>query len=160
MPVGVPARGINNNVQQAEHGLPRGMLRRFLMAEVQSSRDADQCGRMVCGAVAALDSLLAAHPLDRRGRCRSCQRPGWLGRRRRVCPIYVEARYWLRQPTHRVHAHLTSELGVELAPVPGAGDPEATEVLPRVPRRGPSEDPSPGPGRSLLLTGGNPRMAR
>ncbi len=123
---------MNNNVQQTEHGLLREMLRRFLLAEVQSSCDAGRCGRVVCGAVAALDSLLAAHPLDRRGRCRSCQRPGWLGRRRRVCMVYVEARYWLWQPTHRVRDHLASELGVDLAPVPEAADPEATEVLPGV----------------------------
>ena len=141
---------------QTEHDLLREMLRRFLVAEVQSACDAGQCGRMVCGAVAALDSLLAAHPVDRRGRCRSCRRPRWLGRRRWVCMVYVEARYWLRQPTPRVRAHLASELGVDPpAPPPEAADPETTEILPGMPHHGPSEDPPPGSGRSLLLTGGN-----
>jgi hypothetical protein len=134
VPVGVSAPGRNVNVYQTEHELLREMLRRFLVAEMQSSCGAGQCGRVVCGAVAALDSLLAAHPVNRRGRCRSCQRPGWLGRRRRVCMVYVEARYWLRQPTDRVQAHLASELGVDLAPPPE--------------------------GRSPLLTGGKPRVTR
>ena len=49
-----------------------------------------------------------------------------------MCIVYVEASYWLRQPTERVQVHLASELGVDLAPVPDAADPEATEVLPRV----------------------------
>ncbi|MGH3801431.1 MAG: hypothetical protein ACRDTD_15110, partial [Pseudonocardiaceae bacterium] len=126
MPVKVPAPGRNQNVHQTEHGLLREMLRRFLMAEVQSSRGAGRCGRVGCGAVAALDSLLAAHRLDRRGRCRSCQRRGWLGRRRRVCLIFLAARYWLRQPAERVQTHLASELGVDL---PSSVDPETTEVL-------------------------------
>jgi hypothetical protein len=160
VPVGIPVSGRNVNVYQTEHDLLREMLRRFLVAEMQSARDVSQCSRVVCGAVAALDSLLTAHPVDRRSRCRSCQRPGWLGRRRWVCMVYVEARYWLRQPTHRVQAHLASELGVDPAPSPEAADPEATEMLPRVPRHGPCEDPPPGPGRSLLLTGGNPGVAR
>ena len=160
MPVGMPVPGRNVNVYQTEHDLLREMLRRFLVAEMQSSRDAGQCVRVVWGAVAALDSLLAAHPVDRRGRCRSCQRPGWLRRRRWVCMVYVEARYWLRQPTHRVQAHLASELGMDPAPPPEAADPEATEMLPQVPRHGPSEDPPPDSSRSLLLTGGNPRAAQ
>ncbi|HSL06747.1 MAG TPA: hypothetical protein VK887_02095, partial [Pseudonocardiaceae bacterium] len=68
---------------------------------------------------------------------------------------------WLRQPTHRVRAHLASELGVDPpAPPPEAADPETTEILPQVPRHGPSEDSSPGSGRSLLLTGGNPGVTR
>jgi hypothetical protein len=149
------------NVYQTEHDLLREMLRRFLVAEMQSSRGAGQCGRVVCGAVAALDSLLAAHPVNRRDRCRSCQRPGWPGHRRRVCMVYVEARYWLRQPTDRVQAHLSSELGVDLAPPPEAADPEAPEMLPGMPHHhGPSEDPPPGSGRSLLLTGGNPGVTQ
>jgi hypothetical protein len=127
---------------------------------MQSARDVDQCGRVVCGAVAALDSLLAAHPVDRRGRCRSCRRPGWLGRRRWVCMVYVGARYWLRQSTHRVQAHLASELVVDPAPSHEVADPEATEMLPRVPRHGPAEGPPSDSGRSLLLTGGNLGVTR
>ncbi len=199
--------GMNKNVHQIEHDLLRELLRRFLMAEVQSSRGAGRCGRVVCGAVATLDSLLADHPVDRRGRCRLCRRPGGPGRRPRMCVVFRKAHYWLRQPTHRVLAHLAGEWGVDLAPLPEVADPEATEVLPRVepdlsdpptdplqtpaipptptaqagwpdrdhggaeehpgehpesprPRRGPSEDPALGPGRSPLLAGGNQRVAR
>ncbi|MGH3922131.1 MAG: hypothetical protein ACRDTT_04550, partial [Pseudonocardiaceae bacterium] len=50
-------------------------------------------------ASAALYELLCAHPIDHRGRCRSCWRPGArLGRRRRRCRVYRTASYWLRQP--------------------------------------------------------------
>jgi hypothetical protein len=49
-----------------------------------------------------------------------------------VCLVYVEAHYWLRQPTHRLQVHLASELGVDIPSVPGTADPDATEVLPRV----------------------------
>lgn len=141
MPVGVPVSGINANVHQIEHGLLREVLRRFLLAEVQSSRGAGGCGRVVCGAVAALDSLLAAHPVDRRGRCRSCRRSGWSGRRARVCLVLQKSHYWLRQPAHRVQAHLASELGVDLAPLPEGADPEATDMLPRV-EPDPSDPPT------------------
>lgn len=47
-----------------------------------------------------------------------------------MCLVYLEAHYWLNQPTHRAHAHLAAELGVDLAAPPGACDPEATDVLP------------------------------
>jgi hypothetical protein len=42
---------------------------------------------------------------------------------------FLKAHYWLRQPAHQVQAYLASELGVDVAAPPGAGDPEATEVL-------------------------------
>ncbi|MGH4009351.1 MAG: hypothetical protein ACRDTH_14565 [Pseudonocardiaceae bacterium] len=110
--------------------------------------------------------------------------------------VFRTTNYWLRQPAHRLQAHLASELGMGLPLLPDAADPETTEVLPRVEpdltdpatdplqtpaipptptaqagrpeldhggigehpdsprsRRGPSDSPSPGPGRSLLLTG-------
>ena len=114
---------------QTEHGVLREMLHRFLVDTVQSPRGVAGCGQVVCGAVAVLDSLLAAHPVDQRGRCRSCRYPRWLGRRPPVCVVFLQAHYWLRQPTPGVQAHLASELGVAVAPPHGAGDPEATEVL-------------------------------
>jgi hypothetical protein len=118
------------NAYQTEHDQLRAVLRRFLVAEVQSSRDALGCGQVGCGAGAALDSLLAVHPVDRRGRCRSCRRRRLLGRG--VCLVYVKAHYWLRQPTDRIQTHLATELGVDVPAPPGVVDPEATEVLPRV----------------------------
>jgi hypothetical protein len=128
VPVPIPGRGMKAHAYQTEHSLLRKVLRRFLVAKLESSRATGESGQVACGAAAALDSLLAAHPLDRRGRCRSCQRPGWLGRRQR-CLVYVEARYWLRQPAHRVQAHLANELGVDPPTPPDAADPEATDVL-------------------------------
>lgn len=122
--------GMSPNAYQAEHDLLREVLRRCLVAKVQSPRGAEGLDPMVYGAVAALDSLLAAHSVDGRGRCWSCRSPGWLGRRRRMCVVFRKARYWLRQPTHRVQAHLAAELGVDLTAPPGAADPEAIEVLP------------------------------
>ncbi|MGH3888482.1 MAG: hypothetical protein ACRDSZ_18295 [Pseudonocardiaceae bacterium] len=49
---------------------------------------------------AVLLMLLLDHPIDRRGRCRSCRRPGaMIGLRRRPCRIHLRASYWLlRQP--------------------------------------------------------------
>lgn len=118
------------NTFQTEHDLLRKVLRRYLVARVQSPCGAGGLDQMVYGAVAALDSLLAAHSVDGRGRCWSCRGPGWLGCRPRVCVVFRKARYWLRQPTHRVQAHLAAELGVDLMAPPGAADPEATEVRP------------------------------
>jgi hypothetical protein len=117
---------------QTEHGLLREVLRKFLVAQVQAPRCTGGCGQVGCGAAAALDALLAAHPLDRRGRCRACRGRGWLGRRPRVCLVFLEAHYWLRQRTDRVHAHVASELGVDVPPPSGAADPDVTEVLPKV----------------------------
>jgi hypothetical protein len=48
---------------------------------------------------AALYSLLVDHPVDRRGRCRSCRRPGAvLGLRRRSCRVHAKAQMWLHLP--------------------------------------------------------------
>lgn len=59
--------------------------------------------------------------------------PSWMaGAPAPVCIVYLTANYWLRQPTHVVLAHLASELGVDVAAPPGAADPEATDVLPRI----------------------------
>lgn len=62
-------------------------------------------------ASAALYALLAAHQVDRRGRCRSCRRRGVLLARWSRCRIYVNASYWLRHPGQAVlHSHLVREL--------------------------------------------------
>lgn len=123
------ASRMNPTRYQTEHDLLREMLRRFLVATAQSPRGVAGCDQVVYGAVAALDSLLAAHPVDRRGRCWSCRHSGWLGRRPAVCVVFLKAHYWLRQRAHRVQAHLVSELGVDVAAPSGASDPEATEML-------------------------------
>ncbi|MBV8540927.1 MAG: hypothetical protein JO063_01600 [Pseudonocardiales bacterium] len=46
---------------------------------------------------AALDALLAAHPVDQRGRCTSWRPGTLLGLRRPPCLICMTARYRLRQ---------------------------------------------------------------
>jgi hypothetical protein len=148
-----------------------------------------------CGAAAALDSLLAAHPVDARGRGRLCRGRGWLGRRRRVCMVFRKAHYWLRHPLGALPAQLARELGIDLLPLPSAADPQNIPVrtgttvdpslTPAVPhplasrefqeagwsdpghggvgvqfpnsprlRRGPSDNPSPGPGVALLFPDG------
>jgi hypothetical protein len=192
--------GMNPDVHLREYGLLRELLRRFLVAELESSRGTGRTSRLGCGAGAALDSLLAAHRVDRRGRCRLCRGRGWWGRRR-VCLVFLKAHYWLRHCPGLLPAPLARELGIELLPLLFAADPQKTPVrsgttadpcgdpsltpavphpvsprgFPEVgwpdpdhggagvhlpdsprPRRGPSADPSPGPGVALLPTGGLP----
>lgn len=122
----------SGGIHQTTHGLLQAVLRDALLDVVGSAHGLQSIGRVGFGACAGLYSLLAAHPVDRRGRCRSCRGPGWLGYRRQVCMVFQKAHYWLRQPAPRLQAHLASELGVDLPPVPDAADPESTEVLPRV----------------------------
>jgi len=62
-------------------------------------------------ACAVLYLLLCDHPVDRRGRCRSCRRSGSvLGKRHRKCRIHTKPSFWLRQPDDVVLCHLTSGL--------------------------------------------------
>ncbi len=107
-------------------------LRDVLLNMVGPAHDLHGIDRVEFGACAGLYALLTPHPVDGRGRCWSCRRPGSLGRRPRVCLVLQKAHYWLRQPTHRLQAHLASELGVDVPSAPGAADPDAAEVLPRV----------------------------
>jgi hypothetical protein len=56
-------------------------------------------GSLRCRVSGALYALLLTHPVDERGRCRSCRPPGAVfGFRRRRCGVHREASYWLRQP--------------------------------------------------------------
>ena len=89
-------------------------------------------GAIGCRASAALNALLAAHPVDRRGRCRSCRRPGALfGRGRRTCLSYWTANYWLLQPVEALRFRLDPELQVHVdASSPShTGDRDSTDVL-------------------------------
>jgi hypothetical protein len=63
------------SVHQTSHDQLRGMLRGAVRAAVESD---GALGSVGCRASVALDALLAAHPVDRVGRCRSCRRPGAL----------------------------------------------------------------------------------
>ena len=191
--------GMNPDRHRSAHGRLREMLRQFMVAELESSRGTGGIGRVSCGAAAALDSLLAAHSVDARGRCRLCRGRRWWGRRRRVCMVFQKAHYWLRHPPGALPAPMAGELGIGLLPLPfvadlqktpvrsgtiadPSGDPSLTPTVPHplaprgLPeagwsdpdhggvgvqfpnsprlRRGPSDNPSPGPGVALLLTGG------
>ena len=88
-----------------------------------------------------------------------------LGRRRRVCLVFVQAQYWLRQPAHMVQIHLAKELGIERAtgsPTDRAsvGQPELAHGEVREspehpwPHRVPPDDSVPGSKRTLLAAGG------
>ena len=189
---------MNPDRHRSEHGLLRELLRRFL-AELESSGDPGGISGVSCGAAAALDSLLAAHPVDARGRCRLCRRRGWLARRRRVCMVFQKTHYWLRQRSGQLPAQLGDQWGIDLRP-PSAdrritqmlsgitadpsGDPSRTPAVPLPlparpfldagrldpdhggagvhlpdgpwPRRGPVDNPLPGPGPAVLLTGSVP----
>ena len=103
------ADGVSLSAHQTSHDHLRGMLRGAVRAAAESEPNG-AVGSMECRASAALDALLAAHPVDRVGRCRSCRRPGaLLGCRRRRCLIYLTVRYWLRQPDEVLRSHLAGE---------------------------------------------------
>lgn len=109
---------MNPDLHRSEHGLLRDLLRRFLVADLTSSRGTSGISQMGCGAAAALESLLAAHRVDRRGRCQICRGCGWWGRRR-VCMVFQKAHYWLRQSPDSLPDHLASVLGIDLLPPSG-----------------------------------------
>ncbi|MGH3929440.1 MAG: hypothetical protein ACRDTF_05620, partial [Pseudonocardiaceae bacterium] len=65
------------SVCQISHQQLCATLRAILVEAVQAGRRAAEgLGTVPCQAVATLYLLPMNHPLDRRGRCRSCRRPG------------------------------------------------------------------------------------
>lgn len=82
------------------------VLRRTLADGVRAGIGAeDGIGSLRCRVSGALYALLLAHPVDHRGRCRSCRRPGAVfGLRRRRCWVHLEASHWLRQPDWLLYA--------------------------------------------------------
>ncbi|MBV8994046.1 MAG: hypothetical protein JO115_11085 [Pseudonocardiales bacterium] len=141
-------------------------LRGALENAVLVGHGADGIGSVPCQASAALYMLLMGHPVDRRGRCRSCRRSGAvLGFRRCRCRVYGETRFWLlQQPAEFLHSRLVCELGLTDRP-PAQDSPTRTaarnrgdaDVLPRVepgtsdlgtePSQTPTVPPSPPPQR-------------
>jgi hypothetical protein len=124
-PIGQASSG---TTYHTSHGLLLAVLRDVLLDVVGSAHGLHGIGKVGFGACAGLSALLAAHPVDGRGRCWSCRGPGWPGRRPRVCMVYRKAHYWLRQSTHLLQAHLASELGVDVAAPPSAANPKTTEM--------------------------------
>lgn len=84
---------------------------RGLLRDAVESRHGGWIGSLEYRATGALYTLLAAHTVDRWGRCRSCRRRGILvGHRSRRCRVYIEANYWLHYPEQMLRRDLADEL--------------------------------------------------
>ncbi len=84
-----------------------------LRETVHAGSDAvEGAGSIRYRASAVLYMLLLDHPVDRRGRCRSCRRSGAvIGLRRRPCRVHVRASYWLlRQPDDTLLSYVANEV--------------------------------------------------
>ncbi|MGH3767134.1 MAG: hypothetical protein ACRDS0_18875 [Pseudonocardiaceae bacterium] len=106
----------------------REALRGVLVAAVSLGHGAaGGVDSLQCRVFATLYALLGDHPVDQRGRCRSCWGPGVvLGLRRRHCRVYGEASVWLQQPEWFLRYRLISELGLtNLSPAQGRVTPTA-----------------------------------
>ncbi|MGQ0777304.1 MAG: hypothetical protein ACT4NY_23295 [Pseudonocardiales bacterium] len=132
------------SVYQTSHQLACDMLRKVLVDVVESgSGNHNGTCSVTWRACAAMYSLLLDHPVDRRGRCRSCRRPGAvIGGCYRRCRVRIAAGYWLHQPDDNL---LLTQLARELAtshhqtpavppPLPPSGE------LPQAGRLGPEHD--------------------
>lgn len=111
---------MSRSVHEISYDLLLKDLRGMLRAAVESGRRArDGVGSIQCRACAVLYALLMDHPVDRRGRCRSCRRPGVVFRwRRRRCRVHREACFYLRNSDDFLLAHLTGELELSAAAGP------------------------------------------
>lgn len=156
MPVPVSAPRGNPDVYLSEHDLLRTMLRSFLVAKVESGGGAGEGDHVACAAGAALESLLAAHPVDRQGRCTSCRAPGWLRRRHWECMVFAKAHCWLRQPTHFMQTQLADELGIALPTPPTAANPATDPLQTPAAAPSPTADPTTEAGQPRRATGGRP----
>lgn len=129
MPTPAAADHASLTAHQTSHNRLRGLLRGAMSAAVESGPAVGSVGYR---ASAALNALLAAHPVDRGGRCRSCRRPRTLLGRRK-CQVYWTARYWLNQPDEAL-SRLASELHLDI-PSPSGIDkdrPDSTDIQPAV----------------------------
>jgi hypothetical protein len=131
-------------VNQTTHRLVcealRGVLRQFAQAGPGA---VEEIGSVLYRVSAVVYTLLLDHPIDGRGRCRSCRRSGTIiGLRRRPCRIYLKASYWLLCQPHEaiLRSHLADDLGLSTAPAPGEQAPQ----------------PPTNSGGSLVITGGMP----
>jgi hypothetical protein len=114
------------SVSETSYALWCQRLRGVLADAVQARPDAaGEIGSVPCLASAALYALLMTHPVDRRGRCRSCRRPGAVvGFRHRRCRVHGEARFWLlQQPAEFLRSWLVCEWGLTDLPSAQHSDP-------------------------------------
>lgn len=101
-------------VDQTSHRLICDALRAILRQGAQAGPHAGEgIDSILYRASAVLYQLLLDHPIDRRGRCRSCRRPGArIGLRRRPCLIHLRTSYWLLHQSDM--AMLLADLGDDL----------------------------------------------
>ena len=146
--------GRGRSVDQTSHRLVCEALRESMRAGPGAL---GRVGSIRYRASAVLYLLLLDHPIDWRGRCRSC--PGvMIGLRPRPCQIHVRASDWLLHHSHEaLLSHLARELGTDRVPrraVAGTPhrsgltvhvDPRHIDVLSRVAgesRTDPSQTPA------------------
>lgn len=115
------------SVHQMNYRVVCEALRGALVAAVQAGPGAaGGIGSVEFHAVAALYLLLLDHPIDRRGRCRSCRRLGAVfGLRWRHCRVHGKANLCLHQPEELLLSLLVHELGLAAAPAPQVPAPAA-----------------------------------
>lgn len=154
---GKPMISRGPSVQQITHELMCAALRTALRSIVDPGRDDPrESDSMGDRAITTLYMIMMSHPVDRRGRCRSCRRPGaLLGRRWRRCRVYGEANVWLHQPTEFLRSQLARELRLDdplatCAPLsklrPSSPPPSSPADSPEVPVHGRAgERPPPAP---------------
>lgn len=103
---------------QMSYALACEALRKVLGDALRAGPGEDGVGSVALRGCAALYALLLDHPVDRRGRCRSCRRPGVvIGLRRRRCRVLRAAHFALRQSGDFLASHLAGDLGLPAPPV-------------------------------------------
>jgi hypothetical protein len=118
-----PMTSGGRSIEQTNHRLIRDALREALRQAMRAgSGAAGGIDSIECRATAVLYTLLLEHPIDQRGRCRSCRGSGAIIGLRR-CRVHFTAHDWLLlQPDKAtLLSHLARELGLGAAPPPGAG---------------------------------------
>ncbi|MGQ0775420.1 MAG: hypothetical protein ACT4NY_13510 [Pseudonocardiales bacterium] len=148
---------MSQSVYQTNHDLLCEVLRRALREAVESgaSGGIESDRYRVC---AMAYELLCDHPVDRRGRCRSCRSPGAVfGRIRRKCRVYLTANFYLRQPEAFLLPHLVREL--QQTPAVPSPSPRAARPDPQHGGAG-EHPPNPGPVVRHSMTGFHRARAR
>jgi len=146
-------RPVNRNgpsAYQTTHDRIRQVLRTVLVDSMRAGLDTTgEIGSVQFRACAALYGLLRDHPVDQRGRCRSCQRRGAVLRARwHRCRMQGTASLWRQQldvallPRLLPHEPTPSLTSPPAAPGPArADDPEDTDVLPTITTNPPTQPP-------------------
>ncbi|HET9253916.1 MAG TPA: hypothetical protein VFO16_01785 [Pseudonocardiaceae bacterium] len=98
------------NSPLSAHQLTYGRLREVLRSTMRVATESEpgsEVSAVGSRASAALDALLAAHPVDKRSRCSSCRAPSAIfAVRRSRCRVLLQASFWLLQPYRFLQAHV------------------------------------------------------